>query len=293
MGPFNQNTTQTETYESSSKQPESTSGAVGDIKQNIHSHHGPNAHRKHSRTISSTSSRSLYDNKHNSAGPRFHADGGKVAGAGNYIYGEQQQYSAGGSGVNDPYGVFGSYNEFYYGNQAVSDESSDIYRRRRRHGYTRHQTIRLPDQPSIVRQVRRRLSTPEPDIIERVYIRRQLNDIIEEIIEEPTTPPPRLQERTIVEQSSPSQVIRKVVRVPHRSQIHEYQHQETLDKYGSLSGANAPGAGYGVYGAGYGQSGQGYNTSGNYHQLSDNIEIQKQGPQGYGQTGQQRYQEPQ
>ncbi|CAF4861213.1 unnamed protein product, partial [Rotaria sp. Silwood2] len=44
---------------------------------------------------------------------------------------------------------------------------------------------------------------------------------------------------------------------------------------------------------GCGQSGQGYNTSGNYHQLSDNIEIQKQGPQGYGQTGQQRYQEPQ
>ena len=39
----------------------------------------------------------------------------------------------------------------------------------RRQGRHRRQVIRLPDQPSgQVRQVRRRLPTPEPDTIERV-----------------------------------------------------------------------------------------------------------------------------
>ncbi|CAF4252329.1 unnamed protein product, partial [Rotaria sordida] len=109
--------------------------------------------------------------------------------------------------------------------------------------------------------------------------------------EEPTTPPPVIQERTIVEQTGPPQIVRKVIRVPPRSQIHEHQQLETLNQYGSLSGANAPTAGNGVYGAGYGQSGKGYNTNGNYCQPDNHIEIQQQGPQVYGQTGQQRYQE--
>ncbi|CAF4945777.1 unnamed protein product, partial [Rotaria sp. Silwood1] len=292
MGLFNQNTTQTETYESSAKQPESTSRAVGDIKQHIHGDHGHKRYKKYSRTPASISSRSSYSNKHHSADSNFHTRGRTAARTGNYIYGEQHHYSARNGGAHDRYGNSGGYDEFYYGNEAVVDESSDIYRRRRQGSY-RHQTIRLPDQPSVVRQVRHRLATPEPDTLERVYVRRQLNDVIEEIIEQPTTPPPRLQERTIIEPSSPPQTIRKVIRVPPRSKIHEYQQQETLNSYGSLSGANVPAAGYGVYGAGYGQSGQGYNTSNNYYQLNNNSGIQQQGPLIYGQTGLQRYQEPQ
>ncbi|CAF3700391.1 unnamed protein product, partial [Rotaria sordida] len=182
MRPFNQDTIQTETYKSPSKQSESTSETARGSKQNIHNGHGRKRRRKHSRTTSSTSSKSLYKKKHYPAGSRSHKHGGIAAGAGNYIYDERQQCSAN-DVVDDPYGGLGGYNEFYYGNEAVGDESSDIYRRRRRHhhGYIRHQTVRLPDQPGVVRQVRHRMPTPEPDILERVYVRRQLTDIIEEI----------------------------------------------------------------------------------------------------------------
>ncbi len=134
------------------------------------------------------------------------------------------------------------------------------------------------------------MPTPEPDIIERVYIRRQPNEVVEEIVEEPTTPPPRVQERTVVEPTGPPQVVRKVIRVPPRSQGYQHQQQQTLHQYGSSSGVNAPAAGSGVYGAGYGQSGQGYNNSGNYYQSNSSLVGQQQGQQGYGQTGYERYQ---
>lgn len=48
------------------------------------------------------------------------------------------------------------------------------------------------------------------------YIQRTAAECIEEITEIPTTPPPRLQERTVVEPAGPPQVVKRVVRVPPR-----------------------------------------------------------------------------
>jgi hypothetical protein len=88
----------------------------------------------------------------------------------------------------------------------------------RRPGRHRKEVIRCPEQSrGPTRQVRRRLPTPEPDILERVYIQPTGAECIEEITEIPTTPPPRLQERTVVEPAGPPQVIKRVVRVPPRS----------------------------------------------------------------------------
>ncbi|CAF5192384.1 unnamed protein product, partial [Rotaria sp. Silwood1] len=107
------------------------------------------------------------------------------------------------------------------------------------------------------------------------------------------TPPPRVQERTVVEPSGPPQVVRKVIRVPPRGQGYQHQQQDTLNQYGSLSGANAPAAGSGAFGAGYGQSGQGYGGGGSYYNSSSALGTQQGGPQGYGLTGYERYQGPQ
>lgn len=88
----------------------------------------------------------------------------------------------------------------------------------RRPGRFHRETIRLPDQcAGQVRQVRQRLPTPEPDTIERVYLQRAGQEVIEEITEIPMTPPPRVQERTVVEPAGPPQVIKRVIRVPARS----------------------------------------------------------------------------
>ncbi|CAF2134981.1 unnamed protein product [Rotaria magnacalcarata] len=88
----------------------------------------------------------------------------------------------------------------------------------RRQGQYRRQVIRLPDPPQgPVRQVRRRLPTPEPDVLERIYIQRKGPDVVEEITEIPQTPPPRVHEKTVIEPAGPPQVIKRVIRVPGRS----------------------------------------------------------------------------
>ncbi|CAF1030547.1 unnamed protein product [Rotaria sordida] len=87
----------------------------------------------------------------------------------------------------------------------------------RRKGRFRQEVIRLPEQhQGQVRQVRRRLPTPEPDTLERVYIQRTGGEIIEEITEVPTTPPPVVKERNVVEPAGPPQVFKRVIRVPPR-----------------------------------------------------------------------------
>ena len=87
----------------------------------------------------------------------------------------------------------------------------------RRKGQRRQEVHRLPDQGQpCVRQVRHRLLTPEPDVIEKVYIQRAAAEIVEEITEIPTTPPPIVQERNVTEPSGPAKVIRKTIRVPPR-----------------------------------------------------------------------------
>ncbi|CAF4090555.1 unnamed protein product [Rotaria sp. Silwood1] len=68
---------------------------------------------------------------------------------------------------------------------------------------------------------------------------------------------PRILEHNIVEPSRQPQVICKVIRVLSRSQNYQYQEQETLNQYGSLSVANVPTASDGAYEAGCWQSRKG------------------------------------
>ncbi|CAF4922340.1 unnamed protein product, partial [Rotaria sp. Silwood1] len=298
MGPYNQYTQQTTAYNASARQPGGSSGVVGGYTQNG-SGAGHKNNGKSSGSTSSTSSSSSYDYKRYPAGSNAQKVGATAVGATAYGasavsggvpgYYEQQQYSVGGGAG---YGGYTGYGESHYGSEGGYDNSGDMYLRRRQ-GRIRRQAIRLPDQPGAVRQVRHRMPTPEPDILERVYIRRQPGDIVEEIIEEPMTPPPRVQERTVVEPSGPPQVVRKVIRVPPRGLGYQHQQQDTLNQYGSLSGANAPAAGSGAFGAGYGQSGQGYGGGGSYYNSSSALGTQQGGPQGYGLTGYERYQGPQ
>ncbi|CAF5154665.1 unnamed protein product, partial [Rotaria sp. Silwood1] len=85
----------------------------------------------------------------------------------------------------------------------------------------------LPEQQQgQVRQVRHRLPTPEPDTIERIYVRRTGAEIVEEITEVPTTPPPILKERTVVEPAGPPKVVKHVIRVPPRGGSYGGQFQQ-------------------------------------------------------------------
>lgn len=280
MGPHNQHATQTATY-SSSRYQETSKAAAG----------GGKSRGKSSGSTSSTSSSSSYNYKRYPVGAQTYGhSAAPVGSSSNDHYYHQPQYQAGGSSGYGPIsGAFCTYVDSQYGGDSGYNKSGDLYQRRRQ-GRIRREAIRLPDQPGAVRQVRHRMPTPEPDILERVYIRRQPNEVVEEIIEEPTTPPPRVQERTVIEPTGPPQVVRKVIRVPPRSQGYQYQHQETLNQYGSSSGVNAPAAGGGAYGAGYGQTGQGYTHQPNCHLSGSSIATQQQGQQGYGQTGYERYQ---
>ncbi|CAF1047267.1 unnamed protein product [Didymodactylos carnosus] len=171
----------------------------------------------------------------------------------------------------------------------------------RRQGRYRRQVIRVPGQgQGQVRQVRQRLPTPEPDTLERVYIQSSGQEIIEEITEIPTTPPPQVHEKTIVEPSGPPQVIRKVIRVPPRSGGYSqggYAQQGGYSgsgSFGTIGQAQANYGGYGSYGSGsggYEQYGPGYTQ--NYAQqvvpsYSSGHTIQSYAPSNFGQ-GQQLY----
>ena len=250
MGPQNQYSSQTVIHTSSTKQQEITEGAAGGAS---HGSSNNNATRKNkgksSGTTSESSSSSSYDYKRY-PNPRA---AGAIATGGINSYHEDQQYHRSSGGAHG-----GTY-------QAEGDYQNAGHEQRR-HGVVRRQAIRLPDQPSCVRQVRHRLPTPEPDTLERVYIRRQPAEIVEEIIEEPTTPPPRVQESTVFEPAGPPQVVRKVVRVPPRQQGYQQQ---------SVSGTTQQQA------AGYEQSSQSYGNAGGYYQSSSATQVQQPPPQGY------------
>jgi hypothetical protein len=54
------------------------------------------------------------------------------------------------------------------------------------------------------------------NVLQYSYMQRTGGEVVEEITEIPTTPPPRIQERTVVEPAGPPQIIKKVIRVPPR-----------------------------------------------------------------------------
>lgn len=291
MGPSNQNTTKAPTHASSSEQVDNTKKLVDDVKKAVKKHRKNKKSSKRAERTSSKMSTSSNSCKLHSPSSHPQRIDQMVEVIAHHIKDEYQCHDSITDSNSKDYGAFSGYGDIQFSVDGAHDKSIDMYHQRRQ-GRVRRQTVRLPDQSTTTRQIRHRLPTPEPDILERIYICRQRSEIIEEIIEEPTTPPPRVQERTVIEQTGPPKVLRKMIRVPPRSQNYQYEQQETLSNYGSFSGVSAPTAGSGAFGAGYGQSGQGYNTNGDYYRSSNLIGIAQHGPQSYGQSGYQRYQEP-
>jgi hypothetical protein len=68
---------------------------------------------------------------------------------------------------------------------------------KRRAPVIKRQVITMPGPAGRVQQVVRRLPTPTPDVIERIFIVRPQRDTINLIIERPSTPPAQYKDRTI------------------------------------------------------------------------------------------------
>ena len=63
--------------------------------------------------------------------------------------------------------------------------------------------LRDPTPAPVVRQERKRLPTPPGDVIERVLVKRQPQQIIERVTEQPRKPPPKVIERCENEPAPP------------------------------------------------------------------------------------------
>ena len=198
-------------------------------------HHHQKSTKKTSRTTSGSISSNSHRDKHHrttthaARHSRRYADGNNDQA---FEPNEQRQTAA------IPNLGGGEYSELYLDNAASYELSHDDLSHRRQ-GRFRQQTIRLPDEPPRRKEVRQRLLTPEPDLLERLLIRRQGQDVIEEIIEEPFTPPPRIEEKIVYEESGPPQVTRKVVRVP-PSQQQTYQGSSDVSAHQSALPAQQP-----------------------------------------------------
>jgi len=55
----------------------------------------------------------------------------------------------------------------------------------------------------VIQRVVERAPTPEPDVVERVIVRPQPQQLIERIIERPRTPPPKIIDKEICEPAPP------------------------------------------------------------------------------------------
>ena len=86
----------------------------------------------------------------------------------------------------------------------------------------RRQIIQVPGQPGRVQQVIRRLPTPQPDVIERVYVVESQQDTINLIIQKPLTPQPYSTTRTVYEPSKNSKINEQLIKVPSKN---KYQPQ--------------------------------------------------------------------
>lgn len=93
----------------------------------------------------------------------------------------------------------------------------------RRQPVIKRQVITIPGAPGRVQQIVRRLPTPTPDIIERVFIVKPQRDIVNLIIERPGTPPAQYKDRTIMGKPRKPLINPLIVRVAARSAALQYQ----------------------------------------------------------------------
>jgi len=95
----------------------------------------------------------------------------------------------------------------------------------RRQPVVKRQVIKMPAGTGKMHQIIRRLPTPTPDVIERVFIRKQPRDIINLIIERPCTPPALYKDSTIVDRPKRPIINPRVYRVPPRTP-YQLQYQQ-------------------------------------------------------------------
>ena len=90
---------------------------------------------------------------------------------------------------------------------------------KRRAPVLRRQVIKVPGPAGRVQQVVRRIPTPQPDVIEKVYVVKPQRDVVNLVIERPGTPPPQIKETREVEPAHRPVITQQVVKVAPRTQI--------------------------------------------------------------------------
>lgn len=88
----------------------------------------------------------------------------------------------------------------------------------RRQPVIKRQVITIPGAPGRVQQIVRRLPTPTPDVVERVFVVKPQRDVVNLVIERPGTPPAQYKDRTIMGKPRKPLINPMVVRVQSRSQ---------------------------------------------------------------------------
>jgi len=73
--------------------------------------------------------------------------------------------------------------------------------------------VRAPTPPPIIKRVVERAPTPEAPVMERVIIRPHAQEIVERVIEQPCTPPPRIVQKEMHEEAPPPIVRTRVIKV--------------------------------------------------------------------------------
>ncbi|CAF1486288.1 unnamed protein product [Adineta ricciae] len=111
----------------------------------------------------------------------------------------------------------GGYKSYSPGSFSSDSESADEYEYRGRM-ITREKrcprdVVRAPTPPPIIKRVVERAPTPEAPVMERVIIRPQAQEIVERVIEQPRTPPPRIIQKEMQEEAPPPIVRTRVIKV--------------------------------------------------------------------------------
>jgi hypothetical protein len=96
----------------------------------------------------------------------------------------------------------------------------------RRQPVIKRQVITIPGAPGRVQQIVRRLPTPTPDVVERVFVVKPQRDVVNLIIERPCTPPAQYRDRTIMGKQRKPVINPLIVRVQGRPQCYYPQQQQ-------------------------------------------------------------------
>lgn len=101
---------------------------------------------------------------------------------------------------------------------------------KRRQPVVKRQVITMPGEAGRIQQIVRRLPTPTPDVIERVFIVKPQRDMINLVIERPATPPVQYRDKTVYGKSRRPIINPKVVTVQPRSMYPQIEGSSTYQQ---------------------------------------------------------------